>query len=58
LWYLRLLTTADESNKLGFDAASGKLVAGGGEKKGGGRKMPNFERGQLHFGISTLYRFS
>jgi hypothetical protein len=54
LWYLRLLTTANESNKLGFDAASGKILAGGGEKKGGGRKMPNVERGQFKFANFTL----
>jgi hypothetical protein len=54
LWYLRLLTTANESNKLGFDAASGKILADGGEKKGGGRKMPNTERGQFYFDIFAL----
>jgi hypothetical protein len=49
-----LLTTANESNKLGFDAASGKILAGGGEKKGGGRKMPNVERGQFTFANFAL----
>ena len=46
--------TAKESNKLGYDAASGMMVAGGSEKKGGGRKMPNTERGQFHFATFTL----
>jgi hypothetical protein len=49
-----LLTTAIESNKLGFNAASGKILAGGGEKKGGGRKTPNTERGQFYLDIFAL----
>jgi hypothetical protein len=49
-----LRSTAKESNKLGVDATSGEMVAGGGDKKGGGRKMPNCERGQFNFDTSTL----
>eukprot|EP00953_Heterococcus_sp_UTEX-ZZ885_P035803 18469-Heterococcus_DN1.PRE.1 len=33
------------------------MVAGGGDKKGGGRKMPNSERGQFNFDTSTLISF-
>jgi hypothetical protein len=49
-----LAYNANESNKLGFDAASGKILAGGGEKKDEGRKMPITERGQFYFDIFAL----
>jgi hypothetical protein len=52
--FVLFATTANESNKLGFNAASGKTVAGGGEKKGGGRKMTNSERGQFALHQSYL----
>jgi hypothetical protein len=52
--FVLFATTANESNKLGFDAATGKILAGGGEKIGGGRKMPNSERGQFYFDIFAL----
>eukprot|EP00953_Heterococcus_sp_UTEX-ZZ885_P012112 6963-Heterococcus_DN1.PRE.1 len=36
--------TAKESNKLGFDTATGEMLSGAGVKKDGSRKTPNVER--------------